>query len=104
MSSTPFKFYPFQHINYGTLSGPQTFTDYCFYPDCPSYKFPMNNFNAAFTQQQLNKEQLGLQRWNNSEYSRYPNQGTASSLAQPVYTSNTNVLDNNFMRYSTHLE
>lgn len=94
-------FYPFHTIGYGTLTEPATFTTYCFYPDCPTHKYPAEKIEASENIKQNMALVEGTKRWDNSNYSRIPYQGTWSDLSQPLYTSNIRSLDNNYLHYST---
>jgi len=88
-------FYPTRYVNYGTLSLPNTITNQCVDPQCPSdiQTFPYNRYVQSFTKEQIEKDKMGLIKYQSG------NHPSVNVNACPVYNSNTNMTLTKFMRY-----
>ena len=97
MSSNPIKFYPYQYMGYSTLSNPNTFTEYCFKPNCPvnSSNTTINYsiYDSDYTKHQIDMYNKGKQLYINSI------QPERDWINYPVFNSNLSPPISNFMKY-----
>jgi len=84
--------YPYLRIGYNTLLHPASFTDYCFYPNCPNVRFPSDKYSKQYTQQQINNFVEGITRYAEG-YRQYRDDDLN---ACPVFNSNMKMPKSNF--------
>ncbi len=96
-------YYPFEYINYDTLTSPQSISTNCFYPSCPlglsqniniPQGFNPSDYSKEYTQEQINRYNKGLHNYISSrqiERDNYPD------ILTPVYNSSTKLNIKNYL-------
>jgi len=86
---------PPAQLGYDTLTGPSTFTQYCFPPNCPEETFPYDKYNLGYTNEQKATYDRGLSRLlAHKQVQRDDFWGSC-----PVFNSGMLPLPANFMKY-----
>ena len=84
--------YPYLRLGYNTLNRPSTFTDYCYFPDCPNVQYPINKFNKQYTQAQIKDFVTGIKRYTEG----YKSDRDDNLNGCPVFNSNMKMPTKNY--------